>query len=339
LAENVLDHRLNCRTVYMNWLNRYLYWNMGYHVEHHMFPLVPYHALPKLHELVKADMPMPYNGLMEAYREIIPALLRQSKDHTYFIKRQLPTPSIQAREIAQVEITPVLRIVDGWLEVCESNSLEKEDVLRFDHEHQTYALYQGADGKFYATDGLCTHSNAHLADGYVKGTIIECANAGLISDRHLTLVGLRRLTYPVRERDGRLLVDVRAAGGYGVTSAAVTRTFRVVSNQNVATFIKELVLEPVDGSGLPEYQPGDYMQLDIPTYSSRSLKDVNVPEPYTSTWRAQGTFDTAANLTLPSKFSAHQPASDKDLRFNMRWRRHHLAWTAMPAPAPRIFSA
>ena len=41
LAENVLDHRLNCRTVYMNTINRFLYWNMNYHVEHHMFPLVP----------------------------------------------------------------------------------------------------------------------------------------------------------------------------------------------------------------------------------------------------------------------------------------------------------
>jgi fatty acid desaturase len=63
LAENVLDHRLNCRTVSMNRIHRYLYWNMGYHIEHHMFPLVPYHALPKLHELVKADTPTAYNGL------------------------------------------------------------------------------------------------------------------------------------------------------------------------------------------------------------------------------------------------------------------------------------
>ena len=62
LAENVLDHRLNCRTVYMNPINRYIYWNMNYHLEHHMFPLVPYHNLPKLHELVKADMPQPYTG-------------------------------------------------------------------------------------------------------------------------------------------------------------------------------------------------------------------------------------------------------------------------------------
>ncbi len=75
LAENVLDHRLNCRTVYMNPINRFLYLNMNYHLEHHMFPLVPYHTLPKLHALIKADLPTPYHGLLEAYREIIPAML------------------------------------------------------------------------------------------------------------------------------------------------------------------------------------------------------------------------------------------------------------------------
>ncbi len=42
LAEDVLDHRLNCRTVYMNSISRFIYWNMNYHVEHHMFPLVPF---------------------------------------------------------------------------------------------------------------------------------------------------------------------------------------------------------------------------------------------------------------------------------------------------------
>ena len=74
LAEDVLDHRLNCRTVYMNPVVRFLYWNMNYHVEHHMFPMVPYHALPALHEEMKADTPRPYNGFWEAYREIIPTL-------------------------------------------------------------------------------------------------------------------------------------------------------------------------------------------------------------------------------------------------------------------------
>ena len=90
LAEDVLDHRLNCRTVYMNPLFRFLYWEMNYHVEHHMFPLVPYHSLGKLHQELKADMPTPYRGLWEAYREIIPTLFRQVKDPAYFVKRQLP---------------------------------------------------------------------------------------------------------------------------------------------------------------------------------------------------------------------------------------------------------
>lgn len=90
LAEDVLDHRLNCRTVYMNPIFRFIYWNMGYHVEHHMFLMIPYHALPALHAEMKEDAPPAYNGLWEAYKEIIPALLKQVKDPTYFVRRQLP---------------------------------------------------------------------------------------------------------------------------------------------------------------------------------------------------------------------------------------------------------
>ena len=90
LAEDVLDHRLNCRTVYMNPVLRFLYWNMNYHVEHHMFPQVPYHALPALHAEMKDDAPPAYSGLWEAYREIIPALWKQHKDPRFFVQRQLP---------------------------------------------------------------------------------------------------------------------------------------------------------------------------------------------------------------------------------------------------------
>lgn len=324
LAENVLDHRLNCRTVYMNRLNRYLYWNMGYHVEHHMFPLVPYHALPKLHELVKADMPTPYNGLLEAYREIIPAVVRQSTDPDYYVKRQLPTPSAAAPKVAQVSAEQ--RIVEGWLEVCESNALQKEDVLRFDHAQKTYALYRSADGNFYASDGLCTHGNAHLADGLVKGAVIECAKHNGRFDfrdgspqRLPVCVGLK--TYPVRENNGKLLVDLRVAGGYGVTRAAVTHIFHVVSNENVATFIKELVLAPVDGDDLPDYQPGDYMQIGIPVYASHSLKDVNVSEPFTAIWQAHGVFTLTATNPTPTRRNyslVTNPARDKEMRFNVR---------------------
>jgi len=90
LEEDVLDHRLNSRTVYMNPVFRFLYWNMNYHLEHHMFPMVPFHALPALHEAIKADCPQPYHGLLEAYREIIPAILKQTRDPGFHVRRSLP---------------------------------------------------------------------------------------------------------------------------------------------------------------------------------------------------------------------------------------------------------
>jgi fatty acid desaturase len=90
LAEDVLDHRLNSRTVYMNPIFRFLYWNMNYHVEHHMFPMVPYHALPKLHEEMKPYCPKPYSGMWETYREIVPAIIKQTKDPYWHVVRKLP---------------------------------------------------------------------------------------------------------------------------------------------------------------------------------------------------------------------------------------------------------
>ena len=91
LAENVLDHRLNARTIEMNPVSRFLYWNMNYHVEHHMFPMVPYHALPQLHAEVSGDLPTPYPSLWAAYREIVPTLWRQLRDPSHFVVRELPS--------------------------------------------------------------------------------------------------------------------------------------------------------------------------------------------------------------------------------------------------------
>ncbi|MBU9261221.1 fatty acid desaturase family protein [Burkholderia multivorans] len=90
MPENVLDHRRNCRTVMMNPVFRFLYWNMNYHVEHHMFPMVPFHALPKLHDAVKADMPPPYPSTLAAYAEIVPALIRQTRDPSHHVVRPVP---------------------------------------------------------------------------------------------------------------------------------------------------------------------------------------------------------------------------------------------------------
>ena len=98
LADNVIDHRLNSRTVYMNPISRFIYWNMNYHVEHHMFPMVPYHALPKLHELIKDDLPIACPSIWAAYAEMIPAVLRQRHEKGYYLRKDLPATARPYRE-------------------------------------------------------------------------------------------------------------------------------------------------------------------------------------------------------------------------------------------------
>lgn len=63
---------------------------------------------------------------------------------------------------------------DNWIKACGTNEIEPEDVMRFDHGDRTFAIYRTNDGKFFATDGLCTHQKVHLAGGFVMDTIIEC---------------------------------------------------------------------------------------------------------------------------------------------------------------------
>ena len=62
---------------------------MEYHIEHHMFPLVPSHKLPKLHKLIKHELPKPQT-LFQAYKEIIPAVIKKAKDPKYFIPVNIP---------------------------------------------------------------------------------------------------------------------------------------------------------------------------------------------------------------------------------------------------------
>lgn len=325
LAENVLDHRLNCRTVYMNPVSRFIYWNMNYHLEHHMFPLVPFHALAKLHALVKDDCPPPYPSVLSAWREILPTVIRQVKDPSYNVKRILPSPRQRTEEgLRRGEAAPN---AEGWIEVCAAADLMREDVLRFDHRRKTFALYRDAEGRLFATDGICTHGNTHLGDGLVKGSIIECPKHNgrfNLSDGSPARAPVCRglATYPIEDRGGRLWLNVQKAGGAGARGQKTIR-FRVVSNCSVATFIKELVLAPVDGAEKIAFQPGDYLQLDIPAYEEIRFRDFDIPEPYSSVWRNQRVFDlvsrNAEGEPRRNNYSlACNQATEGILRFNVR---------------------
>jgi fatty acid desaturase len=90
LQENVDDWRENTRTVRMNPLIRLFYWNMNFHVEHHMHPTVPFHTLPSLHKEVESQSPPPYPNSFAAWAELLPTLWRQRKEPSYSAQRPVP---------------------------------------------------------------------------------------------------------------------------------------------------------------------------------------------------------------------------------------------------------
>jgi len=64
--------------------------------------------------------------------------------------------------------------MSNWIEVCTTDAVNNEDVIRFDHAGKTFAIYRSPSDKFYATEGLCTHEKIHLCDGLVMDNTIEC---------------------------------------------------------------------------------------------------------------------------------------------------------------------
>lgn len=101
----------------------------------------------------------------------------------------------------------------GWINACAASDIDAEDVIRFDHDGRTFAVYRSPDSEYYATDGLCTHGRVHLAGGLVMDTIIECPKHNGRFDYRTgkaqgapACVDLR--TYPVKVEGDRVLIDV-----------------------------------------------------------------------------------------------------------------------------------
>ncbi|MEO6845868.1 MAG: fatty acid desaturase [Chthoniobacterales bacterium] len=90
MTPNVPDFRLCCRSYTCSWLPAFLYWNMQYHVEHHMFPAVPFYNLSKLRTAIERDLPPVTHGLWATWKQMIPIIELQRKDPTYSFVPKLP---------------------------------------------------------------------------------------------------------------------------------------------------------------------------------------------------------------------------------------------------------
>ena len=96
-------------------------------------------------------------------------------------------------------------------------------------------------------------------------------------------------------------------------------TCKVVSNHNVATFIKELVLELPEGENM-DFRSGGYVQIDIPRCEV-NYADIEVDEPFRSDWEKMGLFNLKMRNpgeTVRAYSMANYPAENHIVMLNVR---------------------
>jgi len=93
----------------------------------------------------------------------------------------------------------------------------------------------------------------------------------------------------------------------------------VVSNNNVATFIKEFVVKLPEGENL-NFRSGGYIQIDVPKVDV-DFKDIEVEEQYRSDWEKMGIFDLKMSNPEPTYRAysmANHPAEGNIIMLNIR---------------------
>jgi len=93
----------------------------------------------------------------------------------------------------------------------------------------------------------------------------------------------------------------------------------VVSNDNVATFIKELVLKIPEGESV-DFRAGGYVQLEVPPHEIH-YKDFDIGEEYRGDWEKFGLFDIKSKVsdtTVRAYSMANYPEERGLIKFNIR---------------------
>lgn len=237
LQEDVLDHRLNTRTVAMNPVFRFLYLNMNYHTEHHLFPQVPYYNLPALHEAVRDQLPRPKPSVWAAYRDIIAALVAQRAEPTWELPDRRPSassggaPAEESRNAgegtrSEIRATEAVSAgdfaADGGAELVDLGPAEMVpvgDVVRVELDGEVFCLCRISDNEYCLVEGICSHEHAELSDGYLDGAVLECPKHNGCFDVRTGAAVRRPATEPIRVvpvsvRDGRVVAAVARAGQF-----------------------------------------------------------------------------------------------------------------------------
>lgn len=94
----------------------------------------------------------------------------------------------------------------------------------------------------------------------------------------------------------------------------------VISNDSVATFIREFVLRMPEGEEL-NHKSGGYIQIEVPPYEIDFAKDIEVEQEYREDWEKMNLFALGAKNTLPIQRAysmANHPAEGNIVMLNVR---------------------
>ena len=94
----------------------------------------------------------------------------------------------------------------------------------------------------------------------------------------------------------------------------------VVSNHNVATFIKEFIVNLPEGETL-DFQSGGYIQIDVPPYKGLRYRDFDIESEYHPDWDKFKVWDYVANNEEPcfrAYSMANHPAEGNRVMLNIR---------------------
>ena len=94
MKPDIADWLQSTRTYLASPFVSFFYWNMNYHVEHHMYPAIPYYNLPKLRKAIESDMPIATKGLYATWKDIFKTLRHQKEDPDYYAKLVYPTITV-----------------------------------------------------------------------------------------------------------------------------------------------------------------------------------------------------------------------------------------------------
>lgn len=111
----------------------------------------------------------------------------------------------------------------------------------------------------------------------------------------------------------------------------------VVSNNNVASFIKEFVVKLPEGETL-DFKSGGYIQIDVPKYECDFAKDIDIDERFKDEWDKFGLWDLKiknTEETYRAYSMANHPGEGNIVMLNIRiatppWDRDANSWAKVP---------